>query len=233
VRGGTTSSETQTGPPERSRGRGAGGFIVIRDDVEVPLAAWGSRRSRLLCKRLAAAAGEPVPREALFELLWPDDPDRSRLGARLSVQLSTVRRVLGGGVVADRDSVRLDLDAVSLDLARFGSAIAADRWGEAVAIHRGPFLPEDAYEPWAEPPRERARAAFVAALCTLADRASVEQDHATVIGLAQRLLETDPYDSSAHERLVEALEASGQHGEARQARHRYASRMHELGVVES
>ena len=88
--------------PTRTAVRSFGGFGVVRDGDDVPVAAWGSRRARVLCKRLAAAGGEPVPRDVLFELLWPDDPDPSKLGARLSVQLSVVRRILGGGVVADR-----------------------------------------------------------------------------------------------------------------------------------
>ena len=87
--------------------RTLGGFAVVVGDEEVPLPVWGSRRARQLCKRLAAARGQPVPREQLIDLLWPEDLGEQRLSARLSVQLSTVRRVLGGGVVADRDSVRL------------------------------------------------------------------------------------------------------------------------------
>ena len=140
--------------------------------------------ARVLCKRLAAAGGEPVPRDVLFELLWPDDPDPSKLGARLSVQLSVVRRILGGGVVADRDAVKLNLDAVSLDLAHFQAAVTTGRLAEAIAIYRGPFLPEDAYEPWADAPRHRSQAAYVVALGSLADEAAQRGDHAAVTNLA-------------------------------------------------
>ena len=207
-----------------------GGFRVTHDGVDVPLALWGSRRSRLLCKRLAAAAGDPIPHDALAELLWPDDPAPSRLSARLSVQLSKVRRVLRGGVIADRDSVRLDLDTVSLDLARFRTAVATRRADEVAAIHRGPFLPEDIYEPWAEGPHERARADYLDALAALADQAATRHDHHMVIDLAQRLLEADRYDSSAHQRLIGALDACGRHGDAQRARDRCIERIRELGV---
>jgi pimeloyl-ACP methyl ester carboxylesterase/DNA-binding SARP family transcriptional activator len=209
-----------------------GGFRVVREGVDVPIAAWGSRRARVLCKRLAAAGGEPVPREVLFELLWPDDPEPSRLGARLSVQLSSVRRVLGGGVVADRDAVRLDPDTVSIDLAQFRAALAAGRLGQAVAMYRGPFLPEDLYEPWADGPRDRSQAGYVAALGSLANHAAQRDDHDTVIELAQRLLEADPYNTDGHRRLIEALDGSGQHGAAQRARDRYRQHMSELGVAE-
>ena len=218
--------------PTRTAIRTFGGFSVVRDGDDVPVAAWGSRRARVLCKRLAAAGGEPVPRDVLFELLWPDDPDPSKLGARLSVQLSVVRRILGGGVVADRDAVRLDLDAVSLDLAQFQAAVTAGRLAEAIAIYRGPFLPEDAYEPWADAPRHRSQAAYVVALGSLADEAAQRGDHAAVIDLAQRLLEADPYNSDGHRRLIAALDSGGQHGAAQHARDRYSHYMRELGITE-
>ena len=133
-----------------------GGFAVTRDGVEVPIAAWGSRRARQLCKRLAAAAGAAVTRDELFELLWPGDrADRGTLGARLSVQLAAVRRVLGGGVIADRTCVRLDTTAVHLDLVAFAGAIAGGRHAAAVRLHNGPFLPEDPYDDWAITVRDR------------------------------------------------------------------------------
>jgi len=54
-----------------------GGFTIRRNGSEVPTSSWGSRRARQLCKRLAAAAGNPVPREQLIEMLWPDATEPS------------------------------------------------------------------------------------------------------------------------------------------------------------
>ena len=150
----------QTGP---RRGadvtiRTLGGFGVVVDDEEVRLSQWGSRRARQLCKRLAAARGEPVPREQLIDLLWPDGAVRAeRLGARLSVQLSAVRRILHGGVIADAASVRLDLGHVRLDVAELGDAMTQGDLCRAVALYRGDFLPEDLYEDSAGATREQAR----------------------------------------------------------------------------
>jgi DNA-binding SARP family transcriptional activator len=47
-------------------------------------------------------------------------------------------------------------------------------------------------------------------------------------GYLRRLIERDPWDESAHLRLVATLAAAGQHGEARRAYRTYAGRMHEL-----
>ena len=112
-------------PPSVTEIRMFGGFTVVRDGEPVPTSAWGSRRARQLCKRLAVAAGAGVAREQLIDLLWPDEAGSEsygRLGARLSVQLSTVRRILGGGVIADRESIRLDAGAVHVDLAEFNDS---------------------------------------------------------------------------------------------------------------
>ena len=80
---------------------------------------------------------------------------------------------------------------------------------------------------------DSARAGYLDALGILADHASISHDHHTVIELAQRLLEADPYDSSAHQRLIGALNACGRHGDAQPARNRRTERMHKLGVPDN
>jgi pimeloyl-ACP methyl ester carboxylesterase len=134
-----------------------GRFAVVVGGVEVPTSEWGSRRARTLLKRLVAARGWPVTRDELTELLWPDDDDMERLGARLSVQLSAVRRVLGGGVIADRQTVALDRSAVSTDLDAFLDAPDDDA---IVAGYAGEFLPEDRYDDWSAAVRDQARSHF-------------------------------------------------------------------------
>jgi pimeloyl-ACP methyl ester carboxylesterase/DNA-binding SARP family transcriptional activator len=210
--------------------RTLGGFAVRLGDDEVPTSAWGSRRSRQLCKRLAIAGGDPVPREQLFELLWPDDVDSGRLGARLSVQLSTVRRILGGGVIADRSSIRLDVGQVNVDVVELHTAAAAGDVERVASLYQGELLPEDLYEDWASAPRERARAAFVAATRTLADAASGVGDHVRALELAQRLLATDAYDDDAYQRVIGALIRLRRLGDAERMHGRYVQRMQELGV---
>src|SRR4051794_26057295 len=209
-----------------------GGFEVRHRGLTVPLSAWGSRRARTLCKRLAAAAGEPLPRDELIELLWPDDEnDVCRLYSRLSVQLSTVRRLLGGGVIADRESVRLDLDAVSLDLVAFRRAVGGGDLVEALELYPGEFLPEDAYAPWAERPRKQARSLYLSTVRQLAAQSARTGDKDRVIGLMHRLLDVDPFDHDAHVVLVRSLDEAGRHGESRRAYTEYVAKMAELDLV--
>lgn len=183
-----------------------GRFAVEVDGAEVPTNAWGSRLSRQLCKRLVAARGWPVTRDELFDLLWPDETDRDRLGPRLSVQLSMVRRVLRGGVIADRESVRLDLQEIHTDLE---DLFQADDDEDVVAIHAGPFLPDDVYEDWAGGTRDEARSRFLLAARRLADRALATEDTARAVSLAHRMLGLDRYDEHGHRLLVTALLRAG------------------------
>lgn len=200
-----------------------GHFEVVVDGEPVTMSDWGSRRARTLLKRLVVARGWPVTRDELCEVLWPDGGDPTRLGARLSVQLSAVRRVLRGGLVADRSSVRLDLDHVTVDLEEWFSVSSDDR---IVAGHTGELLPDDRYEDWSSPLRDEVRARFVAAAKRLAATHSGE----AAAALARRILVEDPYDDAAHRRLVVSLRDQGRLGEARHSYQNYVAAMDDLGV---
>jgi DNA-binding SARP family transcriptional activator/pimeloyl-ACP methyl ester carboxylesterase len=207
-----------------------GGFGVTVDGEAVPASAWGSRQARLVCKRLAVAVDRAVPRDELADLLWPDELDPSRRSARLSVVLSNIRRVLGGGLVADRDAVRLDPATVTVDLAAVHDAIAAGDDAALAAAHSGPVLPEDAYDDWAITARERVASAAVSAHRRLAGAAEAEERWDDVIAHARAVLDLDGFDERAHELLVHSLASAGRHGEAKLAVARYEAAMAELGV---
>ncbi len=205
-----------------------GRFLVEIDGEEIPTADWGSRNARQLCKRLVAARGWPITRDELIDMLWPDEHDRRKLSARLSVQLSAVRRILRGGVIADRATVRLDLDEVSTDLEDFYKATDD---AAVVAAYTGEFLPEDLYDDWTGAPRDEARIRFVAAARRVAHRATGVDRHASVATLARRLVSADRYDEEAHRLRVQALAAAGNPGEARRAHEAWQQAMAELDAT--
>jgi pimeloyl-ACP methyl ester carboxylesterase/DNA-binding SARP family transcriptional activator len=207
-----------------------GGFAVRVDGRPVPAGGWGSRQARLVCKRLAVAVDRPVTRDELADLLWPDELDPAKRSARLSVVLSNIRRVLGGGLVADREAVRLDLASVQLDLATLQEAITAGDDEAVAAAHTGPILPEEAYEDWAIDARERFASTVASARRRLAGTAASEARWDDVVGHARAVLDLDPYDERGHELLVRALLADGRRGEAKVAADRYVERMTDLGV---
>jgi DNA-binding SARP family transcriptional activator len=140
------------------------------------------------------------------------------------VQLSAVRRVLGGGVIADRSSIRLDLDHVDVDLARFH---AAEDDTEIVAAYSGELLPDDRYEAWTDTARADAHVRFVAAADRLLDATSDPDD---VAPLAIAVLDADPFHDGAHRALVRAHDEAGRAALAADARRAYAARLEELGL---
>jgi pimeloyl-ACP methyl ester carboxylesterase/DNA-binding SARP family transcriptional activator len=201
-----------------------GHFDVVVDDTTIPTSAWGSKRARTLLKRLVVARGRSVTRDELIEVLWPDASEvDDRLGARLSVQLSAVRRILRGGVIADRSSIRLDLHRIDVDIERW---FAQTHDAAIVADHAGEFLPDDRYEDWSMPLRDEIRARFSAAAHRLAE-VSTSTD---AIELWRRVLIQDPYDELAHRSLITALRHEGRIGDARSAYQTYVAAMDDLAV---
>jgi ATP/maltotriose-dependent transcriptional regulator MalT/DNA-binding SARP family transcriptional activator len=226
-----------------------GGFAVLRDGVPVPVGEWKSRKARDLVK-IVIARGGPVHREALRDVLWPDD-EPAQTASKLSVALSTARAVLDPGkehppgwfLGADNDTVWIDSAHVAVDVDRFHdlaaravterkggpSAAATDALVAAEAAYVGAAFPEDPYEDWSVSPRERTRAAYIWVARTLADD-SAAGDPATAVRCYLRVLELDAYDERAHLGLVRAHLGAGQQGEARRAYQAYAARMGEIGV---
>jgi ATP/maltotriose-dependent transcriptional regulator MalT/DNA-binding SARP family transcriptional activator len=228
-----------------------GAFSVLRRGKPVPLVEWQSKKARDLLKMLVARRGHRTPRDALMEALWPEeDPDR--VANRLSVALAIVRAVLDPDrrlgpdhfVVADRHAVGLEVAHLAIDLETFladadaglalqrqGRALeAAERLTAAEAAYAGDFLEEDAYDDWAVPPREEARALYISLTHVLAEHSSATADHDAATRYFLRILERDRYDERAHLGLVQSLAAVGRHGEARRFYRHYAARMAELCV---
>jgi len=227
-----------------------GGFRVVRAGKPVPLTEWKSKKARDLLKILIARRGRPMPRDALMEALWPGD-DPSAVANRLSVALSTVRRILAperrdvrSSVVVIGDAIALDLSCVLVDLETFfsdaeaGLALlrrgmrddALDMLRGAEEAYAGDFLEEDLYEDWAAAMREEARVSYLAVARALADDAFAEGHYETASRYRLRCLERDHYDERAHQGLISTLAKAGRIAEARRAYATYVLRMEEIGV---
>jgi len=204
-----------------------GRFAVEVNGEEIPNSAWGSRRARQLCKRLVAARGRPVTRDELIDMLWPEEGDRQSLSARLSVQLSAVRRILGGGVIANRESVRLNLDEVSTDLNDLFESSGDE---QITQLYAGEFLPEDLYDDWTHGARGEARSRFTQAARAFAAQAATDGNHELVTQLARRLVAADPYEQEFHLMLIKAHQEAGLAGEARRAHESWSRAMAELDL---
>ena len=229
-----------------------GRFAVLHSGEPVPLAAWQSRKARDLLKVLVARKGRPITRDAAAEAMWPEE-DPEPLGNRLSVALSTIRKVLDPGrrhppdhyVVADARTIALRIDHVDVDLIEFNRV--ADRAIELMAkgghdaaepalrrarqIYAGDFLEEDLYEEWAVEAREEARSRLLTILRLLSRLAADRGDDEAAGQYLSQLLEREPYDEDAWLSLIAGQLRLRRHGQARRHYAAYARRMGELDVV--
>jgi DNA-binding SARP family transcriptional activator len=135
--------------------------------------------------------------------------------------------VLDGGVIADRQTVTLDLDHVDTDLETF---LSADDDPAILDAYGGELLPEDRYEEWTLERREQVRARVSLAARNELGRAEAAGDNERILAVAHLLLDLDRYDESAHRALVGTLLSVGDRTGARRAHALWRERLAELDV---
>jgi DNA-binding SARP family transcriptional activator/tetratricopeptide (TPR) repeat protein len=206
-----------------------GPFAVRVDGLEVPERAYGGRLTRRLVRLLACAPGRTASRDGLIDALWgadaPADPD-----ANLNVLVNRARKVLPGAVEKAGRGYRLG-PSVAVDAERFEDLVTAGDGEAALELWRGDPLPDDAYETWAQPVRDRLVRLHQDALelAAVAALASGSVRHAA--DLAARAVALAPLREAAHLLLVRALAASGDQAAALAAYGRLRTALaEELGV---
>ncbi|WP_020523920.1 ATP-binding protein [Catelliglobosispora koreensis] len=213
-------------------------------DIEgVEFAQLGSRKARTLLARLALGRGSSIAADALTEIIWPVDPPK-RSADQLSVLVSRLRSVLGAqalprvgrgyALLADW----LDVDALAglvtearARLEAGGLAPARSAIDAALALDRGPLLPDEDPRPWLEPEREAAARASALARLTSAQIAFAAGDPWTAIAAAASTLDIDTYDEAALRLLMSACASAGRPAQGIAAYLEMAQRLRdELGI---
>ncbi|MDH7489883.1 MAG: AAA family ATPase [Anaerolineae bacterium] len=211
------------------------------------------RQARALLYRLAIRP-EPVPREHLCFLLWPDASE-STARRSLSHLLTHLTRALPDAdlVQAYEDGVRLHPQRVWSDTAAFESLCTAlartsarspisegeARRGlqEAVDLYAGPFLagfslpgcPE--FEAWAAQEQRALEHLYFQALIVLLEESSARGEYEAAIAYAQRYLDADALAEDVHRRLIQLYAAAGNRSAALQQFERCVAALeNDLGV---
>ncbi len=204
-----------------------GGASLTADGV--PVRGRAAQRSRLaLLALLGVSRAEPVAREKLCFILWPDAGVRAR--HLLSNSVYILRRALGeDAIVGGVDALRLNPDRVRCDVREFEAALARGDPAGAVRLYRGPFLdgfflsdtPE--FEAWAQGERDRLRLACAQALEALAREREAAGDFGAAARRWRELHALDPLASRVVLRLMRALEAAREVDQAVQCARAYES----------
>jgi len=209
-------------------------------------APWTSRKARGLLKLLVSRRGALMTREAIMDVLWPDEDPRA-LSNRLSVALTTVRRAFDPErhmpadqfVSSDNHAIRLRIENMSIDAEQFLVAAreALDHPSADISLPKnavnqflGAALADEPYAEWAKPFRQEVHSAFARVARLLAERAEQKGDDLVAADTHRMILVEDPFDEYAHRGLVQALSRLGALGQANTAEREYESRMREIGV---
>lgn len=210
------------------------GQVDLRDPEGRPVQELLTQPRRLaLLAYLAVARPRGLHRrDRLVALFWPDLDD-SRARAALSQALHVLRKALGAGVLVTRGSeeVGLDFGRVLADADQFQQAADAGALSDADRLYRGELLPgfhlSDApeFEHWLDGARTRLRERAVAIARAGADQADTAADPAIAAAWLGRLLELEPLDETALQRLVTLRAEAGDRAGALRAYEEFAARI--------
>ena len=197
-----------------------GSPIVIWEERAIAVAR---RQARALLFRLAATM-QPVARDELILLLWPDT-DEATARRNLTRLLSALR-----GELPHPDIIQTSPTAVSLNPALVWSDAATfthlaggrneAQWESAVSLVRGPLLDgfslPDIFEfdVWQTQQQHAFERHYLAALANLVKANRRRGQLAVAIAYAQRYLATDDLAEEMHRHLIELFTQTGDYGAA-------------------
>lgn len=210
-----------------------GGFEARRGSEE--LAGFESKKVRALFAYLLLNREQPLSRDRLAGLLWPEhSEDASRQNLRQAVYNLRTTLENGGGkepLLATQQHVQINpatplwLDVEAFErLARTGIEGRADNAAEALreagTLYRGDLLAgfyvkeTDLFEDWLAGERERLRETAAAATRALIVHHEQRGDWDEGIRTARRLAQVDPLSEEAYRHLMRCFAFSGRRARA-------------------
>jgi PAS domain S-box-containing protein len=190
----------------------------------------------MLAAYLAIHPERRFSREKIAGLLW-GDKDEARARHSLSQALSDLRRTFGDQLVlGDSQFVWSPSDAIGVDVARLSAidpAYASRQELELFeALHQGEFLQgfdfaESDLSSWLGAERERLSRRLHDALARLAQIRLAAREYDPALATAQRILDLDPYDETAHRTIMRCHAGKGF---PRRARDHYEALSRELEI---
>ncbi len=210
-----------------------GGFVLRKDDGPLSFSRKAQRRPLMMLKALLALGGKDVPEERLTDILWPD-AEGDLAHQSFATTLGRLRALLGndsalslrGGRVTLEPNFcwvdafafealveRIDRGRAGLGTDRDGSQ-AASLVRQAIALYKGPFLPEESFHPSIAAARERLRSKFLRVVGAVGRAMEREGQWTEAIAWYRQALEVDDLAEEFYQRLMISLARAGQPAEA-------------------
>jgi DNA-binding SARP family transcriptional activator len=195
-------------------------FRVFANDRAIE--DWPNCKGRAIFKYLATHRSQPVPREVLMEVFWPDsDQDAAR--NNLNVAIYGLRKALARadpdysfvlfrqGCYSFNPALRLWVDAEAF-VDCIHRAQAADQQGDtagaiakyrvAQAVYHSALLVDDRYEDWLIPQRQQLQDCYLKVLGRLGAHYFEHDDFEACVGVTGKTLEVDNCNENAHRLMM-------------------------------
>jgi DNA-binding SARP family transcriptional activator/tetratricopeptide (TPR) repeat protein len=197
-------------------------------------------RKAIALLSLVSMADQPLSRERLATMLWPEsDGDRARGALRRTVSVTAAG--VGASLVVNRTTIGLDTEQVHVDAVEFRRLIEAgdvDSLGRACELYRGDFLTgftvrdSPDFDDWQSSTAEDLRQALSTALDQLVAARLATGDLDRALELAHRWVGLDVLHEPAQQATIRLLAMTGQRAAAlRQYRVCVRVLADELGVA--
>lgn len=213
------------------------GWLKSGSAIELP-----TKKTELLLCFLALFPGTSQPRTKLASLLWSDRGDEQAHHS-LRHSLSALRKAFAeleiSPLIADRESVSLDPEAVKVDAVEFQSLVAAatpEALEQACTLYCGDLLSgvrvgDPCFEEWLFYERQRLRDLALQAFEKLLAHQQNSGETAQAIETAQRLLLLSPAHEETHRVLMRLFAGQGRRAAAlEQYKHCRSALQHDLDV---
>jgi DNA-binding SARP family transcriptional activator len=213
-----------------------GGLEVSVGTRQVLEREWRKRKARLLFAMLVLQQGREVPRDQIYDHLWPEmDADRSRnnfyviwssmKGALVpdSAKGETcpyvehtggVCKVVPEHVFSDVAEFDLMLSNARQALSEGDSDAALRSYERLVDLYRGELLPGDVYDDWFSSARNHYRQEFCDAMLGAHRLLTQDGDHPGALRMIRRGISADPWREDLYQAALKSHISSGQRSAA-------------------
>ena len=211
-----------------------GRFELLVGDAPVEISGKGPGRPMELLKVLIALGGSGVRADQLGDALWPH-VDADYAHKSFTATLHRLRRLFGeedalllrdGRLSLDSGTVWVDLWSLERVIADFDEALRGPGGGapalalhalsnEALALYRGPFLPDESEQPSYLACREHNRARLLRCLTRVARTWEEAGKGEAAADCYLRLIDADPLFEAPYRNLMLSYQRCGEPGEAR------------------
>ena len=213
-----------------------GGFELQRADAALEISGKGPGRPMELLKVLIALGGVNVRADQLGDALWPH-MDADYAHKSFTATLHRLRRLFGddealllrdGRLSLEPGLVHVDAWALEATIAELDEALRSPGGtgpapalralvDEALALYRGPFLPDESEQPSYLAYREQSRARLLRSVSRAARAWEAAGHHAVAVDAYERVIDADPLYEAPYRGLMLACQRAGELPEARAA----------------